>query len=411
MCADRGVFKSASDRADSLDQSNAEVRRAGLTGFVLRSFVTVVFIAVLASEALADANSVNGFFESGMVDRVVGDSVVTSRPDLFIFLRNNLHSDKKPKFEQAKLQEPAPVEPLHSDPEKSELTEREKIFAEFGDPETDPTINVVDNAPKPFKAMMRALDFGDDELAFDYARQYVRYLDRHKERVSRVTSLVGHAGEAEGVLGQGDWQRDKLYGDERELLEKYKQRRTSEEAKGEVKSLDVRAADLLKEAKGARLGSDTASQQPTSEVPQIDEAAERTAIARKIAGKVPVDPRGEVDVLFFFGTRDEQSAAMFDQIDQLAIATKSTEEIDIVGLSLDRAPTDALQAFARETKLNFPLLPGTDMAEKLKIKRSPTVVIVARTTGQAVYEEGFRPFYYLDEVRQAMQGKGSWRKR
>ena len=373
-------------------------------GFTLRSF-SVLFLALLIAPVSAFSEGVNGFFDTNVAEGIVKRRVVTHKPNLFTFLHDRSKpAEMKAAMPKKAVQKPEMKEVAKKAPiEEKELSKKEKILKEYGNPESDPEINVIDNAPKPFKAMMKALDAGEDELAFDFARQYVRYLDRHQQRVSRVTSLVGHAGEAEGVLNSNGWQKDELYGGERHLLDKYREKQEGADEKADVRTVDQRAAAVLADMKSRG--------EPTPEKPpvQLDEKAERMKVRAKLAGQVPVDPNGEVDILFFFGTRDDQSAAMFDQVNQLALLTKETENIDIVGLSLTPVPRDLLQKYSAEAKLNFPLIEGGEMARKLKVKRGPTVVFVARNTGKAVYQEGFRPAFYLDEVRKAVQGIGARR--
>jgi hypothetical protein len=89
----------------------------------------------------------------------------------------------------------------------AKLPAKERLVAKYGDPTKNAPILAVENAPKPFQAMMEALQDGEQGVAFEYAKQYVRYLRDFQERNTRVMSMINYAGRREGVLDEKNWKR------------------------------------------------------------------------------------------------------------------------------------------------------------------------------------------------------------
>jgi hypothetical protein len=70
-----------------------------------------------------------------------------------------------------------------------EQTLEERLIELSGKPEEDAPVLADEKAPKPFKAMMIAMQEGRDDLAIKYARQFVRYLQDVQNRVAFATKL------------------------------------------------------------------------------------------------------------------------------------------------------------------------------------------------------------------------------
>ena len=106
----------------------------------------------------------------------------------------------------------------------------------------------VENAPKPFKAMLRALEAGHDDLAFQYARQYVRYIGHVQSQNARLMSMTGKALEREGMAEPGQWKGGPDFVEDQEILE-----RDLERSGIAAKSagLDERTREMFEEAKAA----------------------------------------------------------------------------------------------------------------------------------------------------------------
>ena len=274
-------------------------------------------------------------------------------------------------------------EPEKEDPQADVETPADKILKDFGDPELDPPINVVENAPKPFKAFMSALDSGDKKLAFKYAKQYARYMKRLQGRLSDVVGMVGIAQETEGVTGVEDWQSSPEFNKYRYLLKD-----------------DLKEEDLEISAEVAKRRSAVEKEQANLEL------LERAKANEKMAGKAPVDPKARVDVLFFFSPEGRFTPQMLAEIDKLRTGFSDDPRVRISAFYVSSAPVQDLAQFQKEHDISFAIKPDTaGLHTKFKIKELPATVLVSPGTSQGVVEEGFRRSFYLDEIIRMMQGR------
>ena len=277
----------------------------------------------------------------------------------------------------------------------------EEILSRFGDPEQETPVQAQENAPVPFKGMMAALQVGDKELAYRYARQYMRYVNRVQDRASTALNLQRLAKEREGFVPAGS----NIDNPEHLLLEKDAAASEEEEAeRARIATLDPATFKLLEEAshaEGTKLGL-SGLMQPIS--PE-DSRAELVNIHKAHGASVPVDPKGEVDVLFFFNPIERESQQMAKEFERTYQNLLGNQKVRFVGLYTKGALADGGNAFRTSTGATFPMRSGLDLAERLKLKSSPTVVILARNTGDAVYEQGFRGAAYLKAVISMVGGE------
>ena len=277
----------------------------------------------------------------------------------------------------------------------------DEILSRFGDPETETPVQAQENAPVPFKGMMAALQVGDKDLAYRYARQYMRYVNRVQDRATTALNLQRLAKEREGYVAPGS----NLDNPEHLLLEKdFAGSEEQEAERARIASLDPATQQLLQDAsraEGTNLGLNGFAQPIT----QSEQHAELANIQKAHGSEMPVDPKGEVDVLFFFNPIDRESKEMAREFERAYQNLKGSSKIRFVGLFTNGALADGGQNFRSTTKVTFPMRSGIDLAERLKLKSSPTVVIMARNSGDAVYEQGFRGAAYLKQVISMVGGE------
>ncbi len=311
----------------------------------------------------------------------------------------------------------ASKEDSNLDGEVQEAALKEKILSEHGDPKIDPPVNVVENAPKPFKAMMAALEAGEDQLAFSYARQYVRYLKRLQDRTGKVMGFVGLAGEREKMFAENDWQTSQQYDKYRGVLEKDIEQNPAESG-SDVGVLDERTRALLEDAeraeevgvakiearrKAARGGVQAAALKQDPKALAQQEAAERLQVRQAMAGKITPAPGGEIDVAMFFSPAETLGVQMLSEIDALYQKVRSDPRVKFNVYWLGSMHPEQEQKL-RGT-FTFPLKDGNDIAKRFKVSGTPSTVYLARRTGRVYVEEGYRRFFYLDEIFGLMQGR------
>lgn len=301
--------------------------------------------------------------------------------------------------------------------EKQYASEEDRIKDVYGDPLTEPKVKAVDNAPAPFKAMMDSLQTGNEELAFDYARQYVRYMKKLKTNVNEAGKLTNMALEREG-LRQPTSPEDPAFDDQyRRLMEKDLQKVRGQSEDGMfVSQLNPEVKLLLDRAEQAENGQDEVPDDifavakkrerefPAGLDPSFDEARERAKVRASIAGRVPVDPNGKVKVLLFALPNEQKSMIMARQLEELTKKRQPDRSVQVEMILGQEANPYEIQALLSSQGLSMPTRSDLQLAARVGVIRYPTLVFVAPSIGKYVLEEGFRPPYYIDEVTRAVQG-------
>jgi hypothetical protein len=262
----------------------------------------------------------------------------------------------------------------------------EDVRAAFGDPLKDAPVLAQDNAPKPFKAMMAAFQAGDDQLAYQYARQWVRYMGNLKARTMRVVDAARAAEMSEGISvagGNGEQLKQAFMNDNANL----------------AANLDPRAAAILKQAEA----DEAAPQKPKNDLEQ-QELKARQEVRRQLTGKIPVDPKGRADVYLFFGVNDENPAAFVETAKAIQAYTMRYPKVNFVAFVNARLNQEGIERLTRKLGLPFQILVGDGFARELQLSTTPAVVIVSPTQGAVVKERGDKPLFYYEELISMVQG-------
>ena len=336
----------------------------------------------------------------------VGESVIIGEFDEEAGVR----AKPTPQATKRASKDPGFVDPKFKNPYPKD---KDGILSAFGDPGEDTPLKAVDNAPTPFKAVMASLQAGDEELAFAYARQYVRYIKHMKQQVDSINKMTEAAMTREGLRPPLDSEEEE--NDEyRAVVEKDLRtvRGNSEdglyiaEMMPEVKAMLRKAEEA--EAAGAPRATPSTSREEmfqTGFESGFDEAKGRMKARQSIAGRVPVDSQGRAQVLVFLAPGESKSLALAREVE---ILKKRTEREGLVKVSgvvpeehFERWHEQKIQSAAG---LTYPVRGDLNMVSKLGVSKFPSLVVVAPSTGMFILEEGYRPFYYIDELVKAVQG-------
>ncbi len=342
-----------------------------------------------------------GFFSRGAAQTTFNERVTwTEKPQLEYFPA--VH----PKVQEA---EETPAADSVQDPKaKKFLPTSEAILKEYGDPATDIPVLAQPDAPTPYKGLMAALQLNDEKLAFQYARQWARYLSNLNSRTLKVTGLTGLAMKREGQLEDGTWIDDPQFSQYRRLLEDDLKNSKATEGKAAAKlSLDGAARELLERARDEQ---ELSPKQPAEKFTALsnshdDEVLERRNVRSELGSSVPVDPQGKVSIFFFLGMRDNESLAMAPAIEALYRAVAKDAAVTFSAISLENAPDEQIKRFHLVTNTTFPILQADLMAQVFKISKTPSSVFLTDTTNRAVIHQGAKSFYFLDELLKAMRGR------
>jgi hypothetical protein len=291
---------------------------------------------------------------------------------------------------------------------KSDLTKTSQenpanssIIDQFGDPNEDEEIKPIDNAPKPFKGMMAALNSGQDELAFQYAKKYVRYLKTLQDRNQEITGYVGKAMVREGMAGSETWISNKEYAKQQELLDKDLERSKTDKSGDVTKSTNderVRAlVDRARQDEDRSASLDGASSE--------NEARLRAREALSL--KVPVAKDGKVDAYVFLKLADTSSQKMAQEIEKLNRSVSKEHGVNLVVFSVDKLSNEQLQAFSAQYQLSYQVQPGDVLAKNMKVTSTPATILIQPATGYRMVEQGAKNFFYLDELIKIMQGRSA----
>lgn len=281
------------------------------------------------------------------------------------------------------------------------LKTKEDIISEYGSPEEEPEVKAQENAPKAYKAMLASLNAGDEELAYEYAQQYAKYVKGVQTKVKRAAGLTGLAMTSEGVLDENDWGLRGANDFDRALYEKRKAEKESKDAQ-RTENLSDKAKELINLALEDKVKS------PQEDLPEgsISEAeqkgyfaneATQVAYARETSSGGFRSKSGKIDVFFFFGLKDSKSIQAAKEIEKLFGAIKDDSKIRLAALSVDHVSNYELKEFKHAARVSYEALSGGEFAKEMNIKNSPAVVFVNPETGASVIEEGRRGGAFLKE--------------
>jgi hypothetical protein len=119
--------------------------------------------------------------------------------------------------------------------------------------------------------------------------------------------------------------------------------------------------------------------------------------------RLPLDPKGAVSVLFFFRPKQDQSRRMLKTLETLK-DHMGVEKVSFSAFTVSKAVSSDLGEIKEELKLSYPVLEGVEVSEQLKIAVTPSVAVVAATTGEMVIEQGEKSAEYLAELIRRVQG-------
>lgn len=316
-----------------------------------------------------------------------------------------------PAMRPVSEEEQAEQELVLSDPKaKKLLPDAESILKEYGDPSQDVPVLAQPDAPTPFKGLMAALQIKDDKLAFQYARQWARYITNVNNRTMKVTGLTGLALKREGGLEDGTWADDPQYSQYRYLLDDdlkaaEKQKNSALEMAASM-NLDSKMREMLERAREEEEMNPSAKSDFTAlGSPEDDEKLERLKVRKQLGATVPVDPQGKVDVFFFLKLRDNNSLAMAGIIEAFYRAVAKDGQVSFSAISLENVSADQIKQFHIRTNTTFPIAQADMMAQVFKVDSAPTTVFLTHTTNRAIVNEGMKSYVYLDELLKAMRGE------
>lgn len=357
----------------------------------------------------ADSTSTNSFFPNNWVNNPLDDAAPEAAvaeykyyPEKPVLPPEEVAPNPRQQ-PQAMMQEISGQAPSRV-PQRP--TSAEDVVAQYGNPDEAAPVLAQDNAPLPFKGMQAALEVGDDQLAFRYAKQWVRHMQNVQTRIDKLTAFTDLAREKMGMTEQASPSAEQY----RYLVEgNLGKAGKSADMDALLAGADPKMLDMIEKAKAeeaAKLPEMNTGTQLVMDDPSREEREARAYLRKGIEQRIQPDPKGKVDIYFFFKPEDPSAAAMVPVLNALFRQSKSDSRLHVVGMVMSKISSAKLVDFADQSKVQFPMIPGGEkLAENLKLTKFPSTVFITATSNKVYVEEGVKQFYYFDELVKVLQGR------
>jgi len=354
----------------------------------------------------SSTSPLHGFFEKGSARTVFSDPAGDeARANIQYFpVRKPVEPDEELTEEApagvapAKLAQP---EQAAKKEQKTALTKEEKraeLVKNYGAPDEEAPVQAQENAPKPFRAMMAALETGDDELARSYARQYVRYMSRLQQRTTRVVGLMGGAMVREGLMEENSWQDAPEFRNDRNA---FQQEKENPQGSNTIELSDD-AAKLIREAQQLEEGAPA----PNKRIQEDPQANSPENVRAALSGKVPVDVGSKTELLFFFRPYDTQSQEMARNLQAVYQSALRLGGRDITAIPLEEITPEQEAFFRERTGITFPINPaGSSIAALMDIRSVPATALTSPRLGRVYVVSGVKKPQYVRLVLDMMEGR------
>ncbi len=368
-----------------------------------RGFLISITLLFCASSVFANPSA---YFTKNSVRDIFSDRSKQTETEDFVLLPVK----KVDEFDLADELEKTESTENSENKDLEKLPLNERLKEKYGDPSEAFPVTPVETAPAPFKAMVEALGGGDKELAFKYAVQYVKYRKTLKELNEGAVNLIGLGKVKTGILPKDSWATTEDVSEDMHLLEMdlgENKEEASELPKSRKLDINKEAQKLIERSKKAQNSLFDADKTPKidSESLGLSEETERKRAFTSLKNKLPKSKDKKVDIYFFFGQGDKVAAGLAPDIQKLYEANKDNPNVNFVAFTMERLSKTKVSKFRRITKTTFPIISGRELASKLQIRTSPSVLFILPENNRSHLEEGPNSFYYLDEITQIMTGQ------
>lgn len=223
-------------------------------------------------------------------------------------------------------------------------------------PDVVPPVRINPDAPGPFIGMALAHRQGDDVVAREYAKTWVKYQMNFLFEVRELTELIGDALIEQKVVNEDDWNGVGTY-------------------------IDYEMAQTRK-----------ASGDPFK--PTHEKAMER----------IEPDPKNQAEVYFFFTLNCSWCRRMAPDVERLYRTIQRDTKVKMVALNMGKIPRDWLTEYRQFTGMTIPVFEGAAQAKAFRVGYVPALVVVSPNTKQAYLKTGEQSFARMYEFVRKVQG-------
>lgn len=223
-------------------------------------------------------------------------------------------------------------------------------------PDVVPPVRINPDAPGPFIGMALAHRQGDEVVAREYAKSWVKYQMNFLFEIRELTELIGDALIEQKVVEEDDWT-------------------------GVGHFIDYEMAQTRK-----------ASGDPFK--PTHDKAMER----------IESDPKNQAEIYFFFTLNCSWCRRMAPDVERLYRTIQRDSKVKMVALNMGKVPRDWMAEYRQFTGMTVPVFEGAAQAKAFRVGYVPALVVVAPNTKQAYLKTGEQSFARMYEFVRKVQG-------
>lgn len=350
------------------------------TGFKYLLLVAVGVTLVLPAYAEEQLD----FFPKDMAATVFDSDVKMLMPQM---------KEDKPilSTKQQKDTEPAQAEIGTADSAETAQAEddtaslRDKLARKYGDPKEDPKIRVQADAPPSMKGMLEALDAGDQDLAYDYAQQYVKSVQRYQKLYGDVVSMTGAVMKSSNQAEGTQWQNVPTLFEHQELANSKREE--------QVKSL-------------LQMASQAQATPSAPETTEISQSRNRMAIKAALHSRtdLPAPGPGSINLIAFVDPERPMLCGTLQEMVPLARAYSTDSKVSLLAATLGQHTEEDIKAVSQRLGLPFPMHDGADLARKLGVTSKCTLAVISPEQKKAVLLSSPATAEFMDELITSMKG-------
>lgn len=339
------------------------------------------FIAATISVAPVHAEDVLNFFPNNMAATVFEREVSMLMPRM-----KDDPVEEAPSLQPAKAdQDRTQLDPAGAVPQDSSESLKDRLSRKYGDPTEEPKIRIQDDAPPSMKGMLEALDAGDESLAYDYAQQYVKSMQRYQKIYGEVVSLTGAVMKSNNQAEGTQWQNVPTLYEHQELADKKREQKIQE---------------LLKMAAQAQ----ATPTHPT----QNNGTASRDRATIKAALQMRTDlqpsPGGNVNLIAFVDPAEADNCSTLQEMRTLAKARANDNRIALLAASTRQISDGILEVIGKRIGISFPFKDGSTLAGKLGATSHCTLAVITPEQKRAILLSTPTTAEFMDELISTIQG-------
>lgn len=398
----------------------------------LNSAVLVLGISMCCAPGFAisddsDQQSSNGFFNQDAVTDMSIPLLQTEQVEMQYGPTKGFKlPEKKPELEKPQVAKQNSSASVIQKDQKQDVSEKAaaegvdtqalKLKEEYGDPKEAVLPKGVDSAPKPYKAMLEAINMGRDDLALEYASAWIGYMDK-LDQVVRKGAAMASVVRLDPANAAEDTPEDALTNIDPTALNSFFNKRKIEKEQSKAVSdidLDQRAQLSIKGFFNDEAGINAANK-PKGDIEAdpyaklfdstMNPESRKLLIRSTLAGKLPSEPTGQVQALFFMRPSEQISVDIGKELAKVLASPTLGVSLKVVPLSVDGVSIQDNAEFTRKTGMPTLLRDGSALVQTLSIDKTPAIMFIASSSGKAFLKTGIADSVFIEEVANMIGGK------